>query len=104
MGFFTIVNIWTNSEGISQNLKPDGEMNIMVYNYNSIWVHLYTAYINQIERGKYKNLNLLDAFSKLTDGPQTPISKCYRPDEFISILNDFGFKGKLSGVSISLSS
>ena len=67
-------------------------MNIMVYNYNSIWVHLYTAYINQIERGKYKNLNLLDAFSKLTDGPQTPISKCYRPDEFISILNDFGLR------------
>ena len=84
-------------------LKPTGEINIMVYNYYSIWVHLYTAYINQIKKGKFKELNLLDAFSKLTDGENVPISKCYKPKEFISILNNLGFKGQLNGVSISLS-
>lgn len=84
-------------------LKPTGQINIMVYNYYSIWVHLYTAYINQIEKGKFKELSLLDAFSKLTDGEHTPISKCYKPKEFISILSDFGFTGQLNGVSISLS-
>lgn len=83
-------------------LKPGGEINIMVYNYNSIWVHLYTAYINQIEKRKYTNLKLTDAFSKLTDGKYTPISKCYKPEEFISILDDFGFTGNLIGISISL--
>ena len=75
-------------------LKPGGEINIMVYNYYSIWVHLYTAYINQIELGIYKNLSLLDAFSKLTDGAHVPISKCYKPIEFISILNKYNFTGK----------
>jgi ubiquinone/menaquinone biosynthesis C-methylase UbiE len=84
-------------------LKPGGEINIMVYNYYSIWVHLYTAYINQIELGTYRNLSLLDAFSKLTDGAHVPISKCYKPIEFISILNKYNFTGKLNGVAISLS-
>ena len=83
-------------------LRPDGEINIMVYNYNSIWVHLYTAYINQIEKRKYSDLKLIDAFSKLTDGKHVPISKCYKPEEFVSILNEFGFTGELKGVSISL--
>ena len=83
-------------------LKPEGKINIMVYNYNSIWVHLYTAYINQIEKGKYVDLTLTDAFSKLTDGKHVPISKCYKPEDFISILNEFGFTGELKGVSISL--
>ena len=83
-------------------LKPDGQMNIIVYNYFSIWNHLYTAYINQIEKRKYSKMSLDEAFSKLTDGKFTPISKNFKPDEFISMLNKFGFEGNLKGVSISL--
>lgn len=84
-------------------LKPGGEINIMVYNYYSIWVHLYTAYIQQIEKKNYKNLSLNDAFSRLTDGKYVPISKYYKPNDFVSIMNNHGFEGKLNGVAISLS-
>jgi ubiquinone/menaquinone biosynthesis C-methylase UbiE len=90
-------------EEFKRILKPSGQINIMVYNYYSIWVHLYTAYIHQIEKNNYDNLSLMDAFSRLTDGKHVPISKCYKPDDFISLMNNHGFEGKLNGVAISLS-
>ena len=83
-------------------LRPGGEMNIMVYNYFSIWVHLYTAYIFQIEKGRYSKMSFNEAFSRLTDGKYAPISKNFKPNEFLSIVNKMGFEGKLNGVSISL--
>jgi ubiquinone/menaquinone biosynthesis C-methylase UbiE len=83
-------------------LKKNGEMQIMVYNYNSLWLHLYTAYIFQIERGIYKNLDLLEAFKKTTDGPFCPISWCYKPEVFIALVENFGFKGEFIGASSSM--
>jgi ubiquinone/menaquinone biosynthesis C-methylase UbiE len=83
-------------------LKKDGEMQIMVYNYDSLWLHLYTAYIFQIERGVYKDLDLLEAFKKTTDGPFCPISWCYKPEVFIAIVEKFGFRGEFTGASGSM--
>tara|TARA_B110000046_G_scaffold181777_1_gene214563 strand:- start:402 stop:1070 length:669 start_codon:yes stop_codon:yes gene_type:complete len=54
-------------------LKDDGTINIMVYNYSSIWLHLYTAYIQQIERGNFSNMGILEAFRMNTDGELCPI-------------------------------
>ena len=51
--------------------------------------------------GKYSNLLLMEAFKRLADGSYCPISKCYKPFEFVSMLSNFGFEGKLEGVSIS---
>ena len=82
-------------------LKPGGSFQVMVYNHSSIWLHLYTAYINQIENKKYAKLPLEDAFRKLTDGSFVPISKCYRPEEFESLVKSYGFKGAFKGASIS---
>jgi ubiquinone/menaquinone biosynthesis C-methylase UbiE len=83
-------------------LKTGGEMQIMVYNYNSIWLHLYTAYIIQIEQGKYKGDNIFEAFRKTTDGAFCPIAWCYTPEQFISIVEKFGFKGEFTGASTSM--
>jgi ubiquinone/menaquinone biosynthesis C-methylase UbiE len=83
-------------------LKKDGEMQIMVYNYDSLWLHLYTAYIFQIERGIYKDLDVLEAFKKTTDGPFCPISYCYKPGVFIKLVEKFGFRGKFLGASSSM--
>jgi SAM-dependent methyltransferase len=88
--------------GFYRLLKPGGEMQVMVYNYNSLWLHLYTAYIHQIEMGLYKGHDVLEAFRRLTDGPYCPISKCYKPDDFLKIVNSFGFKGEFIGAAISL--
>lgn len=82
-------------------LKVDGTLNIMVYNYESIWLHLYTAYVQQIERGNYSNLDILEAFRMNTDGEFCPISHCYKPYDFISLMKENGFEGEFIGNSIS---
>lgn len=82
-------------------LKPGGKLSIMVYNYDSIWLHLYVAYILRIEQGKYQDGSLLEAFRRSTDGTNCPISHCYKKEDFTKLVKSFGFTGGLSGCSIS---
>ena len=82
-------------------LKPGGSFQVMVYNYSSLWLHLYTAYLTQIKNKKYSNLPLKEAFRKLTDGADCPISNCYKPEEFESLVKLHGFDGAFMGASIS---
>jgi ubiquinone/menaquinone biosynthesis C-methylase UbiE len=83
-------------------LKPTGDVAVMIYNNDSLWLHLFTAYIHQIELGKFKNDTLLEAFRKTTDGEECPIAHCYKPQDFINIFARFGFKGEYLGSSISV--
>ncbi len=83
-------------------LKPNGEVSVMVYNYNSIWVHLYVAYILQIKQEKFSELPLLEAFKRSTDGPHCPISHCYTPTDFLDIAKQHGFSGECRGAAISM--
>ncbi|MFL2481158.1 MAG: class I SAM-dependent methyltransferase [Woeseiaceae bacterium] len=87
---------------IHRILKIGGKLQVMVYNYNSIWLHLYTAYVLQIERQVYSDLDVLEAFRKNTDGPDCPISHCYIPSEFLELVEEIGFEGVYKGASISL--
>lgn len=87
---------------IRRVLKPGGRLQVMIYNYDSLWLHLYTAYIHQIKIGSYSNLPLLEAFRRTTDGPHCPISHCYKPQEFLDIVCGSGFSGHYKGASISL--
>ena len=87
---------------IHRILKPGGTFQVMIYNYNSIWVHLYVAYVIQIKEKKYSNLPILDAFRRSTDGPHCPISRCYSPHDFLDIVCTHGFNGSYKGSSISL--
>jgi SAM-dependent methyltransferase len=83
-------------------LKPGGRFQVMVYNYDSLWLHLYTAYINQIEKGINRDLSLLDAFRRTTDGPHCPIAHCYKPAKFLKLVCSTGFDGRFKGSSISM--
>jgi SAM-dependent methyltransferase len=82
-------------------LKPGGKIRIMVYNYNSIWVHLYVPYELQILKGIDSTLSLKDAFRRSTDGPHCPISNVYTPEEFLAICLGSNLKGKCLGSAIS---
>lgn len=83
-------------------LKPDGVIRIMVYNYNSIWTHLYVPYILQIKQNIYSDLSLKEAFKRSTDGEFCPISNNYTPEQYLEICNQSGFIGKFLGAAISL--
>ena len=87
---------------IRRIMKVGGKLQVMVYNYNSIWLHLYTAYVYRIEIGLYKEHSLLEAFRRTTDGPYCPISYCYKPYKFLEMVNLLGFKGQFKSASMSL--
>ncbi|MBA2648875.1 MAG: class I SAM-dependent methyltransferase [Legionella sp.] len=83
-------------------MKPDGTMKIMIYNYDSIWLHLYVAYIKKIVEELYKNHDLLYAFSKTTDGPNCPTSYVFKPEVFVDLCNKEGLSCNYLGSAISL--
>jgi SAM-dependent methyltransferase len=83
-------------------LSPHGRMRVMVYNYASLWLHLYVAYIVRIKQGGYPGLDLRQAFAKTTDSESCPISNVYTPAEFLSLARRCGFDGRFLGAAISV--
>ncbi len=83
-------------------LRRDGTMNVMVYNYDSVWLHLYVAYVKRILEGLYATEDIREAFRHTTDGVDCPISNVYRPDEWIALCSAAGFRAEFSGSAISL--
>ena len=83
-------------------LKKNGTMNIMVYNYNSLWMHLYVAHQWQVVEGRYSDLDSRSAFSKSTDGEDCPISNVYTPEEFIPLCAQAGLHAEFSGAAVSM--
>jgi ubiquinone/menaquinone biosynthesis C-methylase UbiE len=83
-------------------LRPDGAARIMVYNYDSLWVHLYVAYQKQLVEQALPGLDLRAAFAKTTDGPDCPISRVFRPAEFIALAEAAGFSARFLGAAISM--
>ena len=72
-------------------LKPHGTACIMVYNCDSLWLHLYTAYEKMIVQGAFAGLTVCEAFSKNTDGEDCPISICYKWQDFTEMCQLVGF-------------
>lgn len=83
-------------------LKPGGVARIMVYNRNSIWFHLYVAYIRMIADHAFPGLDAEQAFSRTTDGEHCPIARSYRPSEFLGVLRGAGFDAEFVGGYLSL--
>jgi len=87
---------------LNRVLKPGGTMNVMVYNYDSLWVHLYVAYQQSILKGLYQKESLRDQFRHSTDGANCPISNCYRPDEWAALCKNADFNVEFLGAAMSM--
>jgi SAM-dependent methyltransferase len=83
-------------------LTADGELRLMVYNHDSIWLHLYVAYVVQIENGLYRDLPTRVAFTRTTDGEDCPINAVWRPEEMIALGREAGFDAEFLGAALSL--
>jgi hypothetical protein len=82
-------------------LKPGGRAQIMVYHAESLWLHLYVAYEQQIVQGLNAGLDLPGAFQKSTDGPDCPVSRCYVERQFVDLVAPHGFALERFGVAVS---
>lgn len=78
-------------------LKPGATASLMVYYRNSIWFHLYVAYERMIVNGEFQGMDVVEAFSKTTDGPDCPIARCWRSGEFIELCAGAEFKAEFRG-------
>jgi len=91
----------TNPEAILREfhrvLKPGSEACIMVYNFASLWLHLYVAYEQMVLQNKFSGMNIYDAFAKTTDSEACPVARCYKAHEFISTCKDAGFRAEYVG-------
>ncbi len=83
-------------------LASDGRMRIMVYNYDSLWLHLYVAYTLRIKQQAHPTLGLREVFTKTTDGPDCPIANVYSPEEFGALAVKAGLRCRYLGAAISL--
>ena len=82
-------------------LRSGGEGRIMVYQENSIWLHLYVAYVVRVLQGKYRDMQALEAFRLCTDGEDCPVSRCYDPSMFLAMLGGAGLEGRYLGGYLS---
>jgi SAM-dependent methyltransferase len=78
-------------------LRPGAKATIMVYNRESLWYHLYTAYRRQVLEGAFAGLTTDDAFQRNTDGEECPISRAYAPDDFVAACEAAGFRARYVG-------
>jgi SAM-dependent methyltransferase len=82
---------------LARVLKPGGRGSIMVYNRQSIFFHLWVAYQRQIVNGDFPGLDADSAFSKATDGEDCPISRPYRPEDFVELCLAAGLETEFVG-------
>lgn len=83
-------------------LKPSGEARLMVYNYDSLWLHLYVAYVVRLQNGLYADVDIRDAFSRTTDGEDCPLVHVWQPAEVAAMAASAGFDCDYLGAALSL--
>lgn len=86
---------------IRRVLRPGAAARVMVYNRTSVWLHLFTAYERMLVEGAFAGLDVEEAFARNTDGPDCPISRCYRSEDFLSLCRQAGFEASYAGGYLS---
>jgi SAM-dependent methyltransferase len=83
-------------------LKPGGMAVVMVYNRDSVFFHLVMAYWRMVVQGEWSNLDPDAAFTRMTDGPDCPISIAYRPPDWLELSRCAGFDPEYAGGYLSV--
>ena len=82
-------------------LRPGGEGSIMVYNRDSVWLHLHVAWELLVRDGRWPGETAYEAFHRTTDGEDCPIANCYSGPEFVALLEQAGFEARYVGGYLS---
>ncbi len=83
-------------------LRPDGRARVMVYSYESVWLHLNAAYIIRFTQPEGRRLSLREAFRRSTDGEDCPISEAWTPAEVSDMCAQAGFACRHLGNGVSV--
>jgi ubiquinone/menaquinone biosynthesis C-methylase UbiE len=83
-------------------LRPGGRMRLMIYNYDSVWLHLFAAYLYGLKHPDAAGLSLPDAFRRITDSPDCPISHAWTPADVAGMARAAGFSATHLGNAVSV--
>ena len=83
-------------------LRPDGRGRIMVYNYESIWFHLYAAFMLRLGQPDGQPETVRDAFRRSTDAEDCPISEAWTPADVSEMCTRAGFSCRHLGNAVSI--
>jgi ubiquinone/menaquinone biosynthesis C-methylase UbiE len=83
-------------------LKPGAQARVMVYNRDSVWVHLYAAYEKLVLQDAFPGKNVYEVFHRTvdveTDGTgNCPIARCHNWEEFSRLCEANGFRTEYLG-------
>jgi ubiquinone/menaquinone biosynthesis C-methylase UbiE len=83
-------------------LRKGARARLMVYNYDSIWLHLYVAHVLRAKVEAFRNMSVMEVFLRSTDGVECPINRCWTAVEFLALCNEAGFEATHLGNAVSL--
>jgi ubiquinone/menaquinone biosynthesis C-methylase UbiE len=77
-------------------MKPGAEARVMVYNRDSVWVHLYAAYERLVVENAFPGKNVYEIFHRTVDVEDDgtgncPIARCHNWEEFSRVCEETGF-------------
>jgi SAM-dependent methyltransferase len=86
---------------LARVMKSGGRGQIMIYNRDSIWYHLYVSFQIMLLEGRHAGLPVDEAFARSTDGEECPISRVHRPEDFVRIVEQAGLSCRFVGAGMS---
>ena len=82
-------------------LRPGGSIRLMIYNYDSVWLHLFAAYLYRMKQPDAAGLSLAEAFRRVTDTPQCPISHAWKPTDVEAMARSAGLISRHVGNAVA---
>jgi SAM-dependent methyltransferase len=82
-------------------LRPGGRAYVMVYNSDSVWLHLYVAYEKMLHDASFAGASLDGSFTRSTDGDNCPVSRHYAPSAMRALCERSGFNARYEGGYLS---
>ena len=87
---------------LARVMKPGAQGRLMLYNRESVWYHVYVAYVEMVLNEKYLGLTVDQAFTRSTDGPDCPVSDAWSQERALKLVSDAGLRGTYLGGYLSL--
>ncbi|HEX8491214.1 MAG TPA: class I SAM-dependent methyltransferase [Pyrinomonadaceae bacterium] len=87
-------------------MRPGAEARVMVYNRDSVWLHLHGAYEKLIIQNAFPGKNVYEIFHQTVDieadgTGKCPIARCHNWEEFSAICEQSGFRTEYLGGYLS---
>ena len=83
-------------------LQPGGQGRIMVYSYESVWLHLFAAHMLRFADPDGPRRTVREAFRRSTDTEDCPISEAWTPAQVSDMAAQAGFACRHLGNAVSV--